>query len=97
MRWSAPFSTLRSRVGLLPSCREETDQRAAARDLFFGKFVVKRGRHSFLSDSVDNVRRDHNDPVAVADDDVTRVDGDTAASDRQVEIGRLMDNAAWWR
>src|SRR6266436_6166865 len=88
------FPRLEVALGLLPRSREETNQRAATGHFLLGEFVVERRRQRFFGDRVDNVRRDHNDAVAIADDDVAGIDRDTATGDRQVEIGRLMDDAA---
>src|SRR5271166_3130292 len=81
-------------LGFLSRHREETDQRTAAGDFLFGELVVERARQRFLGDRVDDVRRDHDDAVAIANDDVSGIDRHSAAADRQIEVCRLVDDAA---
>ena len=45
----------------------------------------------------DVLGRDHDHTFGVADDDVARIDRDTAAADREVQIHRVQaDRARWW-
>jgi hypothetical protein len=71
---------------------KRADQRGAARHFLLGEFVVESRCQRLLGNCVDDVRRDHDDAVAVADQDVARIDRHAAAGDRQVEVGRLMDD-----
>ena len=79
-------------LGVLSYVRKQTWKRPAARDLFFGELVIQgRGRNLFR-DRVDDIGGNDDHAVAVADDNVARVNGNAAARDWQVEIERLMHN-----
>jgi len=77
--------------------REQAGQCAATRDFSFGKLLVFRGRQRFRCDLIDDIGRNHHDTVAIADDDVARIDRDAATGDRQVEIARMVRDRARWR
>jgi len=83
--------------GFFAGDREQAWQCSATRNFSFAEFFVFRGRESFLRHLIDDIRRDHQDTVAIADHDVARIHRDTATGDRQVEIAWMVRDRAWWR
>ena len=66
--------------------REQSDQRTALRDLGFGEFIEDVLRFAFRGDFLDQLGRNDDDAVAIADDHVPGEYRDSAAGDRQANV-----------
>src|ERR1700722_19212484 len=71
---------------------KQAEDRTAADDLLLGEFLITGRLIGFGSNLCGIFHRKHHHTFVIADDDIARIDRDARASDRKIEVGRVMDD-----